>query len=92
MDIYVGNLPYEIDEQSLSDVFAEHGTVDSAKIIIDRNTGRSKGFGFVTMNDDGEAETAIKALNGAEIGGRPAKVNQAQPKTDRPSGGGGGGY
>ena len=91
MDIYVGNLPYEIDEQSLTEVFSEYGSVESAKIIIDRDSGRSKGFGFVTMNDQGEAEAAIEALNGAEIGGRPAKVNQAQPKTDRPRGGGGGG-
>ncbi len=84
MDIYVGNLPYDIDEQTLTTTFAEYGKVDNVKIVMDRYTGQSKGFGFVSMADWKEAQNAIKALEGEEIGGRPLKVNQARQKEDRP--------
>ncbi len=86
MNIYVGNLPYNMSEDDLRNAFAEHGAVASAKIIMDRDTGRSKGFGFVEMPDDGEAEAAIKALDGNSVGGRPLRVNQAKPRA--PHGGG----
>ncbi len=91
MDIYVGNLPYDIDEQVVIDAFAEYGSVARIKMISDRETGRPKGFGFVTMDDWKEAQAAIKALDGAEIGGRPARVNQAERKGGPGGGGGGGG-
>lgn len=84
MDIYVGNLPYEFSDQELSEVFAQFGEVVSAKIILDRETGRSKGFGFVTMSNDEEANAAVAAMDGAEIAGRPAKVNSARPREERP--------
>lgn len=84
MDIYVGNLPYEFSDQELSEVFAPFGEVVSAKIILDRETGRSKGFGFVTMSNDEEANAAVAAMDGAEIAGRPAKVNSARPREERP--------
>ena len=90
MDIYVGNLPYDIDEQTVIDAFAAYGSVARIKMITDRETGRPKGFGFVTMDDWKEAQAAIKALDGAEIAGRAARVNQAE-KRDGPGGGGGGG-
>jgi len=86
MNIYVGNLSYEVKEDELQNLFAEFGTVVSAKIISDRDSGRSKGFGFVEMQDDGEAEAAIEKLNGTEFGDRTLTVNQARPK---PEGGGG---
>lgn len=100
MDIYVGNIPYEISEDELSALFGEHGEVLSAKVIIDRETGRSKGFAFVAMANEDEANQAVEALNGADIGGRPAKVNIARPREERPPrrfndgprGGGGGGF
>ncbi|MGF1451649.1 MAG: RNA-binding protein [Opitutales bacterium] len=84
MDIYVGNLPYETEDNELADVFAEFGSVTKATIIMDRETGRSKGFGFVTMPDDGEAENAIENLNGADFGGRPLKVNAAREREFKP--------
>ena len=84
MDIYVGNLPWSASEQEIADAFAEHGTVEKATIIIDRDSGRSKGFGFVTMNDNDEANTAIEALNGYELGGRALKINEARPREERP--------
>ena len=84
MDIYVGNLPYELDEQTLNTKFAEYGKVDNVKIIMDRYSGRSKGFGFVSMSDWKEAQNAIKALDGETLEGRPLKVNQAKPREDRP--------
>ncbi len=84
MDIYVGNLPYDVDEQTLDSMFSEHGKVDNVKIIMDRDTGRSKGFGFVSMNDGDEANSAIKAIDGESLEGRPLKVNQAKPREDRP--------
>ena len=91
--LYVGNLSYSVDSSSLQEMFAQHGTVESAEIISDRDTGRSKGFGFVQMGTDAEAATAISAMNGQEYDGRPLTVNEAKPREDRPrSGGGGGGY
>lgn len=84
MNIYVGNLPYGVTEEELRALFEEHGEVSSANVIIDRQTGRSKGFGFVEMPTDSEAETAINALNESPIKGRNIKVNQARPRTERP--------
>ena len=84
MDIYVGNLPWSASEQELADSFGEFGTVEKASIIVDRDSGRSKGFGFVTMNDNDEANSAIEALNGYELGGRGLKVNEARPREERP--------
>jgi len=91
--LYVGNLSYDMTNEGLQSLFAAHGTVESAQVIIDRDTGRSKGFGFVEMSSGDEAQAAIAALNGKENGGRALKVNEAQAKTDRPRGnfGGGGG-
>lgn len=83
MNIYVGNLSYNMQETELKETFEEYGTVESAKIIIDRMTNRSKGFGFVEMPDDEEAKTAISELDGKEIGGRPLKVNEARPREER---------
>ncbi len=80
MNIYVGNLPYRISEDEIRDVFGAHGEVSSVKIIIDRDTGRSKGFGFVEMPDDEAARAAIDACNEMEVGGRPLKVNEARPR------------
>ncbi|MBT3379099.1 MAG: RNA-binding protein [Lentisphaerae bacterium] len=91
MNIYVGNLPYEIDDGSLQDAFAGFGAVDSAKVIMDRDTGRSKGFGFVEMPDNGEAQAAIDGLNGTDLGGRSITVNEARPRPPRGGGGGFGG-
>jgi len=87
--LYVGNLPYSVSEQSLQDAFAKCGTVESVNVITDRDTGQSKGFGFVEMSSDGEAQKAIQELNGSSIDGREIKVNEAKPKAPR---GGGGGY
>jgi cold-inducible RNA-binding protein len=89
--LYVGNLSYDMNNEGLQSLFASHGTVESAQVIMDRDTGRSKGFGFVEMSSGEEAQAAIAALNGKENGGRALKVNEAQPKTDRPRGGGFGG-
>lgn len=88
--LYVGNLPYSATEQALVDKFAEHGTVDSAKLITDRDTGQSKGFAFVEMSRDSEANSAIAALNGADYDGRPMKVNEAKPQNKKPGGNRGG--
>ena len=90
-NIYVANLPYSSDDAELRSLFEEYGTVDKATIIKDRDTGRSRGFGFVEMANDDEAEKAIENLNGHEMGGRPLTVNEARPRGER-SGGGGGGY
>ena len=87
--VYVGNMSYEVTQADLEQLFSEHGTVESAQVIMDRATGRSKGFGFVEMSSDGEAQSAIEALDGKDCSGRALKVNEAKP---RPSGGGGGGY
>ena len=89
--LYVGNLSYDVDSTGLQELFAPHGTVDSAQIITDRDTGRSKGFGFVEMSTEEEAQAAIAALHGQEHGGRALTVNEAKPREDRPRGGGGGG-
>ena len=88
--LYVGNLSYETSDSDLDKLFAAHGTVQSAQVIMDRETGRSKGFGFVEMGSDSEAQAAIQALNGKELGGRSLTVNEARPREDR--GGGRGGY
>lgn len=87
MNIYVGNLSYKISDQDLQEVFEEFGTVSSAKVIKDRETGRSKGFAFVEMEDDDEAQSAIDELDGAEIDGRAVKVNKARPKESGKRGG-----
>lgn len=87
--LYVGNLSYDVDSSSLGELFASHGTVTSAEIIADRDTGRSKGFGFVEMSSDNEAEAAIAAMNGQDIGGRSLTVNEAKPKEPRTGGGAG---
>ena len=83
-NIYVGNLSYHMTDDQLRDAFAEFGAVNSARIIMDRDTGRSKGFGFVEMENDGEAQEAISKLDGQEIDGRPVKVNEARPREERP--------
>ena len=93
MNIYVGNLPFETTEDALQVAFTEYGSVDTARVITDRMTGRSRGFGFVEMPNNDEAEAAIKALNGKDFNGRALTVNEARPREDRgPRGGGGGGY
>lgn len=84
MNIYVGNLSYSLNDNDLEQLFAEHGSVSSAKIIQDRETGRSKGFGFVEMPDDGEAQKAIEALAGQSVEGRNLTVNEARPREERP--------
>jgi RNA recognition motif-containing protein len=89
--LYVGNLSYDVDSSALQTLFAAHGTVDSAEVIADRDTGRSKGFGFVEMSSDAEAQAAIAALNGQDNGGRALTVNEAKPKEKRSGGGGYGG-
>ena len=89
--LYVGNLSYEVTSADLNTMFAPHGTVNSAEIIQDRDTGRSKGFGFVQMGTDKEAQAAISALNGQQQDGRALTVNEAKPREDRPRSGGGGG-
>ncbi len=89
--IYVGNLPYTTDDDSLSEMFSQHGSVSSASVIKDRYTGQSRGFGFVEMPDDSEAAAAIEALNGLQMDGRSLVVNEARPREPRRGGGGGGG-
>ena len=84
MQIYVGNMSYDTTQEGLESLFAQYGSVDSVKIITDRETGRAKGFGFITMNDDSSAQSAIAELNGKEFDGRTLKVNEAKPKEDRP--------
>ena len=88
--LYVGNLGYGVTDSDLSKMFEAHGTVESAQVIMDRDTGRSKGFGFVEMKTDQEAQAAITALNGQESGGRSLTVNEARPRTDGGRGGSGG--
>ena len=85
MNIYVGNLPYSVTEDELRETFAAYGEVSSVNIITDRFTGQSKGFGFVEMPDNAEADDAIKALNETSLKGRNIKVNQAKPRGDRPA-------
>ena len=91
--IYVGNLPFSATSESLNDMFSAFGKVDSAKIVMDRDTGRSKGFGFVEMSTNDEAQAAIEKLNGSDMGGRSLVVNEArpmEPRGDRPQRSGGG--
>ena len=95
MDIYVGNLPYAATDNDLQELFATHGTVTSARVIMDRMTGRSKGFGFVEMPERAEADEAIEAINGSDFMGRPLRVNESQPRPRNNDGGGrrgGGGF
>ena len=89
-NLYVGNLPHSTTEAELRNLFQSHGEVEKVSMVTDRETGRSRGFAFVEMTNAGEAEKAIAALNGTELGGRALKINEAKPKTDRPGGGGGG--
>jgi len=91
MDIYVGNLPYQVDDQALQDLFAQHGTVSSARVITDKFSGDSKGFGFVEMPDKAEALAAIKATSEQDFMGRNLRVNESQPKPRDGGGGRGGG-
>ncbi len=89
--LYVGGLPYSVTEDKLQEIFSAHGTVDSARVITDRFTGRSRGFGFVEMSNEEEAQTAIDSLNGSDLDGRSLTVNEARPQENRGGGGGGGG-
>src|SRR5689334_2840336 len=89
--LYVGNLSYGVNDSVLAQLFEAHGTVQSAQVIMDRDTGRSKGFGFVEMGSDAEAQAAIAALNGKDMEGRSLTVNEARPREERGGGGGGGG-
>ena len=88
--LYVGNISYNVDNSELGDWFTPHGTVESANVIMDRETGRSKGFGFVEMASIEEAQAAMEALDGQEFGGRTIRVNEAKPREPRSGGGGGG--
>jgi len=95
--LYVGNLPYTVRDEDLQQAFGEFGTITSAKVMMERDTGRSKGFGFVEMGSDAEAQAAINGMNGQSLGGRSITVNEARPMEARPPrtggfGGGGGGY
>ena len=89
MNIYVGNLPFELTDESLEAAFTEYGEVSSARVIIDRFSGRSRGFGFVEMSNDDEGKAAIEGLNGKDFQGRTLTVNEARPRVDRGDGGGG---
>jgi RNA recognition motif-containing protein len=89
--LYVGNLSYNVRDEDLQQAFAQFGTVSSAKVMMDRDTGRSKGFGFVEMGSDAEAQSAINGMNGQAIDGRALVVNEARPREERPGGFGGGG-
>ncbi len=91
LNIYVGNMPYEISESEVHDLFAAHGDVDRVSIVMDRETGRPRGFCFVEMRDEGQGRAAIEALNGSQLGGRTLTVNEAKPRAPRGGGGGGGG-
>jgi cold-inducible RNA-binding protein len=91
MNIYVGNLPYDLSEEDVKGMFAEFGEVSTVTLIMDKESGRPKGFGFVEMAEDSAGDAAISALNGKEIKGRTLRVDKAQPKTERPRGGDRGG-
>jgi RNA recognition motif-containing protein len=91
-NIFVGNLSFNTGEEELRQVFEAYGSVDRVSIMTDRDTGRSRGFGFVEMTNNEDGDKAIAGLNGSQVGGRTINVNEARPKTDRPSGGGGGGF
>lgn len=84
MKIYVGNLSYSTSEEDLRSAFSEFGAIDSVDVIMDRNTGRSKGFGFIERNDDSEAKAAIDGMNGKDLDGRSLNVNEARPRAERP--------
>jgi RNA recognition motif-containing protein len=88
--LFVGNLSFDTTENDLNDAFAAHGTVTETNLMMDRTTGRPRGFGFVTMSSPEEAQKAIAALNGSQLGGRALTVNVAKPREERPAGGGGG--
>ena len=88
MELYVGNLPWSVNDEGLTSMFAAHGAVGRAKVVMDRETGRSRGFGFVTMTNDAEGKTAIDSLNGKDIEGRALRVREAEPR--QPGGGAGG--
>ena len=88
-NLYVGNLPHTTTEAELRTIFQAHGNVEKVSIVTDRETGRARGFAFVEMTDAGEADKAVAALNGTELGGRALKINEAKPKTERPRSGGG---
>ncbi|HEV3206100.1 MAG TPA: RNA-binding protein [Terriglobales bacterium] len=90
-NLYVGNLPHSTTEAELRNFFQAHGAVERVNIVTDRETGRARGFAFVEMTDAGEADKAIAALNGTQLGGRALTINEAKPKTDRPRSGGSGG-
>ena len=90
--LYVGNLPYQVRDSDLEQAFGQFGQVTSAKVMMERETGRSKGFGFVEMGSDAEAQAAIEGMNGQSMGGRSVVVNEARPMEQRPRTGGGGGY
>jgi RNA recognition motif-containing protein len=90
--LYVGNLTYGMNDAALEQLFSQHGSVTSAQVVMDRDTGRSKGFGFVEMGSEQEAQAAIQALNGKEHDGRALTVNEARPREERGGGGGRGGY
>jgi len=89
MKLYVGNLSFETTENDLQDLFEQHGQVSEAHLMMDRMTGKSRGFAFVTMNDNAQANAAMSALNGYELNGRALTVNEARPREDRPRSGGG---
>lgn len=91
MEIYVGNLSFSTTDEDLSRLFSQYGTVNRATVVKDRETGRSRGFGFVEMTDETAARAAIKAVNGKDLGGRALTVNEARPRAPRREGGGGGG-
>jgi RNA recognition motif-containing protein len=91
LNIYVGNIGFNVREEELQELFEQHGEVERVNIIMDRTTGRSRGFGFVEMRDDNAGHAAIEALNGYELGGRSLTVNEAKPRTQQRGGGGGGG-
>ena len=91
MDIYVGNLTYEVQDEELNEVFAQFGEVESARVIMDRDTGRSRGFGFVKMPNRDEAQKAVDELNDSDFQGRPLRVREAEERKPRSGGGGGGG-
>ena len=84
MKLYVGNLSFESTENDLQDLFEQHGTVNEVHLMMDRMTGKSRGFAFVTMNDNAQANAAVAALNGKELNGRPLTVNEARPRAERP--------
>ncbi|HEX8355131.1 MAG TPA: RNA-binding protein, partial [Pyrinomonadaceae bacterium] len=92
MKLYVGNLSFQTSSTDLQDLFSQAGTVESASVVEDRDTGRSRGFGFVEMSSREEGEAAIQQLNGKEVGGRNLNVNEARPREDRGGGGGRGGF